>query len=197
MSEGRRERSTFENHETNRETQAPFCSKVRLSVCPAGPLLATRRAGGSAGARARAARDYYKALGVTKAATEGEIKRAYRRLARQLHPDVTGDDPKSTERFKEITEAYEVLSDSKRRRMYDLFGAPGPQGTTAEPPPFSTVAEVFADVFRRAQRRTGPEPGVDAEHPLKITLSEAATGCEKVVDVELWRTCAQCEGKGY
>jgi molecular chaperone DnaJ len=142
-----------------------------------------------------APRDYYKTLGVRKGATDAEIKRAYRKLARQLHPDVTGDDPKSTEKFKQITEAYEVLSDPKRRRTYDLFGAPS--SSSAPDPPFAGFADAFADVLRRNQRRTGPEPGIDVERTLRVTLHEAATGCEKHIDVELLRPCAVCEGKGY
>lgn len=140
-------------------------------------------------------KDYYRALGVPKGASEAEIKRAYRKLARQLHPDVTGDDPKSTERFKEITEAYEVLSDAKRRRSYDLFGAPS--STTVEPP-FAGFADAFADVLRRTQRRSaGPEPGIDVERELVVTLAEAATGCEKMLEIEVTRTCATCEGAGF
>lgn len=141
-------------------------------------------------------KDYYRSLGVPKGASEGEIKRAYRKLARQLHPDVTGDDPRSTERFKEITEAYEVLSDAKRRRSYDLFGAPG--ASSQPEPPFAGFADAFADVLRRTQRRSaGPEPGIDVERELVVTLAEAATGCEKLLDIEVTRTCATCEGAGF
>lgn len=140
--------------------------------------------------------DYYRALGIPKGASEGEIKRAYRRLARQLHPDVTGDDPRSTEKFKQITEAYEVLSDPKRRRSYDLFGAAG--SSTTVDPPFAGFADAFADVMRRNQRKNaGPEPGVDVERELVITLAEAATGCEKILEIEVSRTCTVCEGAGF
>jgi len=145
--------------------------------------------------------DYYKTLGVQKAATDAEIKTAYRRLARQLHPDVTGDDPKSTEKFKQITEAYEVLSDSRRRRTYDLFGAPSASGGAPGGPPvdtpFSDIADAVADVWRRTQRRTGPEPGTDIERLVMITLAEAATGCEKVIELDVMRGCVACEGKGH
>ncbi len=143
-----------------------------------------------------AVRDYYRTLGVPKGASEAEIKRAYRKLARQLHPDVTGDDPKSTERFKLITEAYDVLSDPKRRRSYDLFGAPS--SSSAPDPPFAGFADAFSEVLRRNQKRNaGPEPGVDVEHTLDITLTEAATGCDKMLEMELGRPCATCDGKGY
>lgn len=146
-------------------------------------------------------RDYYKALGIPKSASPAEIKRAYRRLARQYHPDVTGDDRASTERFKEITEAYEVLSDPRRRRAYDMFGsasgAPRPAGTP-EPDPFAGFAEAVADVLRRSQRRqTGPEPGVDIERSVEVTLAEATTGTEKSVTVDVTRSCMDCEGRGW
>ncbi|HEY4221931.1 MAG TPA: J domain-containing protein [Myxococcota bacterium] len=143
-------------------------------------------------------RDYYKALGVSKGASDAEIKRAYRKLARQLHPDVTGDDPKSTERFKMITEAYEVLSDPKRRRTYDLFG--GPSSSSAPDPPFAGFADAVQDVLRRNQKRGaagGKEPGIDIERTVDVTLAEAATGCEKVVELDLLRPCSACDGKGY
>lgn len=141
-------------------------------------------------------RDYYSALGIPKSASEGEIKRAYRRLARKLHPDVTGDDPHSTEKFKQITEAYEVLSDPKRRRSYDLFGAPG--SSSSVDPPFAGFADAFADVLKRNQRKhAGPRPGVDVERDLVITLAEAATGCEKLLEIEVSRACVLCEGAGF
>jgi molecular chaperone DnaJ len=143
------------------------------------------------------ARDYYRTLGVTKGATDSEVKRAYRRLARKLHPDVTGDDPKSTERFKEITEAYEVLSDPKRRRNYDLFGAESSRGGgPSVEPPFQSVTEIFEQIFPR-KKKSGPDPGVDIEHRVRVTLAEAMRGAEKLVDVELMRPCAECKGAGY
>jgi molecular chaperone DnaJ len=139
--------------------------------------------------------DHYRTLGIPRAASDAEIKRAYRRLARKLHPDVTGDDATSTEKFKQITVAYEILSDPKRRRSYDLFGAPG---NSAVDPPFAGFADAFTDVFRRSQRKNpGPAPGIDVERELCVTLAEAATGCEKVLDIEVARPCAACEGAGH
>lgn len=143
-------------------------------------------------------RDYYQALGIGRSATDAEIKRAYRRLARQLHPDVTGDDARSTERFKEITEAYEVLSDPRRRRHYDMFGTPAANGPAPGPDPFAGFADAFADVLRRSQRRqAGPEPGVDVERNITVTLAEAATGTEKTMTLDVLRACAGCGGNGW
>lgn len=142
------------------------------------------------------ARDYYDILGVGRRATEREIKAAYRRLARQYHPDVTGDDKKATDRFKEITEAYEVLSDPKRRRAYDLFGHPSSNGGGFE---FGEGVQGFYDfvsgVFR-GRETTGPAPGVDEEVELEVTLREAFEGAQKTLEVELLRPCPDCEGTG-
>ena len=125
------------------------------------------------------ARDYYRTLGVKKGASEAEIKRVYRRLARELHPDVTGDDKASTERFKEITEAYEVLSDTRRRRSYDLFGAPDDKGATGASIDLDTVLD---QLFPNRKKKAKPSPGVDYERTLRISLREAFVGCEKVID---------------
>jgi molecular chaperone DnaJ len=117
-------------------------------------------------------------------------------LARKLHPDVTGDDPRSTERFKEITEAYEVLCDAKRRRSYDMFGDRG--GAQASPePPFQNVTEIFEQLFQKRRKPNGPEPGVDVERPIVVSFAEAIRGVEKQVDLELLRACSDCHGNGY
>ncbi len=143
------------------------------------------------------AKDYYKSLGVSKGASVSEIKRAYRRLARKLHPDVTGDDKRSTDRFKEITEAYEVLSDAKRRRTYDVFGAADAHGSRAPDPPFQAVTQMVSELFSRGARKVGPQPGVDVEHVVRISLAEALRGVEKTVEVTLLRACDVCSGRGY
>ena len=88
------------------------------------------------------ARDYYRILGVERGATDGDIKRAYRKLAREFHPDVTGDDPKATERFKQVTVAYETLSDPQRRRSYDMFG------TKDQPPPSGPGFSLDVDTLK-------------------------------------------------
>ena len=129
---------------------------------------------------ASVARDYYRILGVEKGASEADIKRAYRKLARELHPDVTGDDPRATERFKQCTEAYEVLSDPQRRRSYDLFGskdAPPPGG-----PGLNFDLDALLDsVFPGRKKKPKPEPGVDVDDAVRVSFHEAYSGCEKVL----------------
>ncbi len=127
------------------------------------------------------ARDYYRILGVEKGASEGELKRAYRKLARELHPDVTGDDGRATERFKQVTEAYEILSDPQRRRSYDLFG------TRDQPPPagpgFPTLDMdgLLDKLFPKRKKKPRAEAGVDVENTLHVSFREAFSGCDKSV----------------
>jgi len=128
------------------------------------------------------ARDYYRQLGVPREASDADIKRAYRKLARELHPDVTGDDPRATEQFKAITEAYEVLSDPQRRRSYDLFGtrdAPPPGGAGVPPLDLDGVLD---QLFPGRKKRKRPEPGTDAERSLRISFAEAYTGVTRALD---------------
>jgi len=127
------------------------------------------------------ARDYYQLLGVEKSASDGDIKKAYRKLARELHPDVTGDDPKATERFKQVTEAYETLSDPQRRKSYDLFG------TKDRPPPGGPGIPLDLDslldqVFPNRKKKPRPQPGTDLEEELRITFVESYTGCTKPLE---------------
>jgi curved DNA-binding protein len=131
------------------------------------------------------ARDYYRTLGVDRGASEPDIKRAYRKLARELHPDVTGDDPRATERFKAITEAYEVLSDPQRRRSYDLFGtrdAPPPGGPGGPPLDFDGVLD---QLFPGRKKKKRPEPGVDTERSLRIGFVDAYVGVTRALDQTL------------
>lgn len=146
-------------------------------------------------------RDYYEILGVDRDASPEVIKRAFRRLAREYHPDVRKGDPHADERFKEINEAYQVLSDPDRRAQYDRYG-------TAQPVPgFDDVRrrgfDPFEDIFdmffgRRAARteREGPERGADLRYDLEITLEEAARGVEKTIEIERLDTCPSCFGTG-
>lgn len=127
------------------------------------------------------ARDYYRILGVDKGASEGDIKRAYRKLARELHPDVTGDDGRATERFKQCTEAYEILSDPQRRRSYDLFGTrdqPPPTGPTF---PNLDMDSLLDQIFPNRKKKARPEAGVDVEDTIHVSFREAFSGCDRSV----------------
>jgi molecular chaperone DnaJ len=138
-------------------------------------------------------RDYYEVLGVPKNADERAIKQAYRKLARLYHPDVTGDDGPATERFREITQAYETLSDPKRRRSYDLFGAPGQKGAVDGFGLDDALSQIRS-IFNR--EKAGPRPGVDVEVDATIRFVDAYAGAKKDVKVVLDRTCSTCAGTG-
>jgi len=142
-------------------------------------------------------RDYYEVLGIDRSAPPGEIKRAYRRLARLHHPDVNPGDNEAEERFKQATEAYEVLSDPERRRQYDLYGEAG--GPVVPDFGFGGISDLFETFF--GPLRTGrPRPedlrGADLRLDLEITLEEAALGADKVTRVNRLVTCSECSGKG-
>jgi curved DNA-binding protein len=131
------------------------------------------------------ARDYYRQLGLARGASDADIKRAYRKLARELHPDVTGDDPSATERFKAITEAYEVLSDPQRRRSYDLFGSrdsPPPGGPGGPPLDFDGLLD---QLFPGRRQKKRPEPGTDTERSLRISFVESYAGVTRALDETL------------
>ncbi len=153
--------------------------------------------------------DYYELLGVTRDATPDELKKAYRRLARELHPD-TNPDPTAEERFKEVALAYEVLSDPEKRRRFDMFGdtpGSGPAGFD----PFGGGAAGFSDIFDaffggaaggspfggRGQRGpTGPPRGVDMEVAVDLGFEEAVFGVERSITLRIPVTCTTCEGAG-
>ncbi len=148
-------------------------------------------------------RDYYDVLGVPRTASADELKRAYRRLARQYHPDVNKS-ADAEERFKEINEAYEVLRDEQKRTAYDRFGHAGVQGSAGAG--FSGFGDFgFSDIFdeffssfgmgtRRARR--GPRRGADLQQKLTISFQEAAFGCEKEIQVQRHEACPRCQGTG-
>lgn len=146
-------------------------------------------------------RDYYDVLGVDRSATPQEIKKAYRRMARKYHPDVS-EVPNAESRFKEINEAYQVLSDDDKRRAYDRFGHAGLGGGRAGfdfgfRDPFDIFEEVFGQGFGfRTGRRRGPRRGADLRYDLTLTFEEAVFGCEKDIQVTRYETCPQCEGSG-
>jgi molecular chaperone DnaJ len=144
------------------------------------------------------AADLYEILGVSRNATQEDIKKAYRRLARELHPDVSGD-PASEERFKEVTAAYEILSDPEKRRQYDMYG----QGRGPDVFPFTDVADIFEAFFgagtfgrRRPSRRSRTQRGEDAVVAASLTFEEAAFGSERRIDVDTLRVCERCGGNG-
>jgi molecular chaperone DnaJ len=146
-------------------------------------------------------RDYYEVLGVSKNATEDEIKKAYRKLARQYHPDVNKDDPNAEEKFKEVTEAYEVLSDSEKRARYDQFGHADPGagfggfggGGGAD---FGGFGDIFDMFFGGGGRQRGPRKGADLQYNLQIEFEEAAKGVEKEIEIPRTEECPTCHGSG-
>ncbi|MCS6797928.1 MAG: molecular chaperone DnaJ [Myxococcota bacterium] len=147
---------------------------------------------------ARVKRDYYEVLGVPRDASPEAIKRAYRALARKLHPDANPGDPSAEERFKEASEAYAVLSDPERRRRYDQLGhaafSPEADGVPVDFASMRDLLEgLFADVF--GTRPRAPQ-GEDIEIALRVRFEEAALGCEKPLRYERDAPCERCEGSG-
>jgi len=141
------------------------------------------------------AQDYYAILGVERTASEDEIKKSYRRLARQYHPDANQEDPATEEKFKEIAEAYGVLSDPARRRDYDTYGsAKVPVGGFD---PFDLFASFFGqDPFRSYGRRTENRRGNDLALELEVTLEDVVKGASKSVTIRNLTTCTTCSGTG-
>lgn len=147
--------------------------------------------------------DYYALLGVRPDSSEDELKRAYRRMARELHPDSTGGDAESEVRFKEVTRAYEVLRDPVRRERYDRFGPDAVDGAPAGPAdPFfaSGLGDIFDAFFgggsAAGPHRTGPVRGADAEVVLELTFREAVFGAGRDVTVDALESCDACQGSG-
>lgn len=151
-------------------------------------------------------RDYYEVLGVGREAGDDEIKKAFRKLARELHPDVNRHDPAAEDRFKEVAEAYEVLSDRERRSVYDRYGHEGLRSGGFEPnfANFGSVSDIFEMFFGGGDlgsifgggTRGGPARGPDAAVELSLTLAEVATGVSREIEVELTATCTACHGNG-
>ncbi len=147
-------------------------------------------------------RDYYEVLGVSRTASQAEIRTAFRKLARQYHPDLNkGDD--AEDRFKEINEAYEVLSDEQKRQLYDRFGhagLQGNQGASGFEGGISDIFEQFFGGFARAQggetRRHGPRPGNDLKTSVTITFEQAVKGTQVELDIQRLEACESCHGTG-
>lgn len=144
-------------------------------------------------------RDYYETLGTTRAASDADIKRAYYRLARQFHPDVN-DSPEATARFKEINEAYQVLSDPEKRALYDRYGHAGVEGQFATGSgdfPFGDIFETFfGSGFARTATRRGPQPGAHLKTTLTLEFEEAVFGIEKELEIPRLEVCPSCRGSG-
>jgi len=161
--------------------------------------------------------DYYELLGVSRKAPQKEIRQAYRKLARKYHPDLNPGDKSSEEKFKQVQEAYDVLSDVKKRQMYDQFGfeqpgsGPVPGGADAGEVQFdfggfdfggAGAGTSFRDLFNHFRRGSpaeapaGPEPGTDLEYQIEITFWEAVRGAVKKISIARLETCPDCHGSG-
>jgi molecular chaperone DnaJ len=146
-------------------------------------------------------RDYYEILGVPRNASTEELKAAFRKLARQYHPDVNNE-PDAEERFKEINEAYAVLSDADKRSAYDRFGHAGVNNTGGMPDFSVDFADIFSEIFgfggmRSSTRsRNAPRRGSDLQYRLDLSFEEAVFGVEKEIEITRDESCAKCGGSG-
>jgi molecular chaperone DnaJ len=158
-----------------------------------------------------AKRCYYEVLGVERCAAHDQIKKAYKKLARELHPDRNPNDPTAEERFKEASEAFQVLSDGQKRQIYDRFGhagldRSGYQGFHDVQDVFGSLGDIFADLFggfggfatagRRPRRGDRPMRGADIQAGIQLTLVEAAFGCKKELELAHPVPCEECGGSG-
>lgn len=149
-------------------------------------------------------RDYYEVLGVAQNADEKEIKKAYRRIAMKFHPDRNSDDPKADDKFKEATEAYEVLTNADKRAAYDRFGHAGVDGSAGaggfSEGGFSDIfGDVFGDIFGGGgggRSRAGPQRGSDLRYTLDISLEDAVFGKTVEIKVPTLQSCDVCDGSG-
>ncbi len=153
-------------------------------------------------------RDYYEVLGVSRTATDQEIKSAYRGLARRHHPDVNQTDETAEAKFKEVSEAYTVLADAEQRRRYDRFGHAGVAsgaGASWGAPGFGGIEDILGDLFgfgdvfggaRSGARRSVAQRGADLRYDLEITLEEAASGMTAQLRIPRLESCEKCKGVG-
>ena len=147
-----------------------------------------------------AKRDYYQVLGVERSASGAEIKKAFRGLARELHPDVNAHDPEAEEKFKEAAEAYEVLSDAERRRTYDQFGLEGLRSHGFDPAGFGSIQDIFDAIFGGADPfgafNRDPAAGADVAAVVVIDLEDVLEDQEREVSFEAVSVCNRCRGNG-
>src|SRR5256714_15023183 len=153
-------------------------------------------------------RDYYEVLGISRSATDQEIKSAYRRLAVKYHPDKNPNDATSEEKFKEAAEAYSVLSDTEQRKRYDRFGHAGVSSGAGAgawgAPGFGGIEDILGDLFgfgdvfggRGGARRSAAQRGADLRYDLEITLEDAANGMTAQLRIPRLETCDACKGSG-
>jgi molecular chaperone DnaJ len=146
-----------------------------------------------------AKRDYYEVLGLSRDAVEDDIKKAYRKLAMQHHPDRNPDNPKSEEKFKEAKEAYEVLCDPEKRAAYDRFGhqaVEGMAGAGGGAGFADAFGDIFSEIFGGGRGRSNVYRGADLRYNLEISLEEAARGTETKIRIPTLETCETCHGNG-
>ncbi|PZC45829.1 MAG: molecular chaperone DnaJ [Chloroflexi bacterium] len=159
-----------------------------------------------------AKRDYYEVLGSDRGTDEAELKRAYRRLAMQHHPDRNPDDPEAADRMKEVNEAYAVLSDPQKRQIYDTYGHNGLQQSFSQEDLFSGIdfsslfsdlglrdllgGGIFGGLFGGGGGRQRARKGADLRYDLEVTLEQVATGIEETIEVTFQEECASCRGVG-
>ena len=149
-------------------------------------------------------RDYYETLNVSRDAGDEEIKRAYRKMAMQYHPDRNPGDREAEEKFKEAAEAYEILRDREKRQIYDQFGHEGLKGTgfsgfSGFNDIFSSFSDIFEDFFgfgTSRSRQERPRKGSDLRYNMELTLEEAFSGKEEKISFKKWESCEVCNGSG-
>lgn len=149
-------------------------------------------------------RDYYETLNVSRDADDEEIKRSYRKLAMQYHPDRNPGNKEAEEKFKEASEAYEVLRDREKRQIYDQYGHEGLQGSgfsgfSGFDDIFSSFGDIFEDLFgfgTGSRRRSRPVKGNSLRYDMELTLEEAFKGKEEKINFKKWGTCEKCNGSG-
>ena len=157
---------------------------------------------------AQSRRDFYEVLGVDRNASDAEIKKAYRKLAKQYHPDLNPGDKTAEAKFKEINEAYEVLGDAQKRARYDQFGYAGvdPNGFGSAGAGFGDfdfggIGDIFESFFgggfgRSSRSRNGPQKGADLKYSVEISFEEAAFGVERDITISRHESCSACGGSG-